>query len=96
MFELDLNEYNCIINAVLFSVVIYYLLSHVASKSLTDDEKQTTDLSSLSFFSQIKYKLAVGQKTPLSSCVFVGLLVAVSIWLGYYFKPYQELREFFD
>ena len=92
---LDTSEYNCLINAVLFTVVIYYILSYFATNNLTKEEKNTSELSNLSFISQIKYKLAVGYKTPLSSCIFVGMLVAVSIWLGYYFKPYQEIKTFF-
>tara|TARA_B100000900_G_scaffold324675_1_gene284359 strand:- start:2917 stop:3174 length:258 start_codon:yes stop_codon:yes gene_type:complete len=83
------NEIKCILNAVLFSVVLNLVLPMVVAPFATKDEIMPPEgAASLSFKSQVMHMLVHHRQVPLASSVVVALIVGLSVYLGYMFKVF--------
>lgn len=83
------GEIGCILNAVLFSVVLNLVLPMVVAPIATKDERMPPKgAASLSFKSQIMHMLVHHSQVPLASSMVVALIVGLSVYLGYMFKVF--------
>ena len=79
----------CILNAVLFSVVLNLVLPMIVSPFATKEEiKPPTGAGDLSFKSQIMHMLVHHKQVPLASSLIVALIVGLSVYLGYILKVF--------
>lgn len=81
------SEFSCVLNSVIYAVVLNIVLPMVAKPLATKDEiKPPKGASNLPFKSQVMHMLVHHSQVPIASSVIVALIVALSITLGYKFK----------
>ena len=83
------REGSCILNAMLFAVVLNVVLPMVAVPFARPEEiKPPSCPSKLSFKSQVMHMLVHHRQVPVASSLVVALIVGLSVYLGYLFKVF--------
>tara|TARA_B100000035_G_C21006192_1_gene557363 strand:- start:438 stop:692 length:255 start_codon:yes stop_codon:yes gene_type:complete len=84
-----MGESNCIQNAVFYGVVLNLVLPFVLKPFATPEEiKPPNGAQNLSLKSQFMHMMVHHSQVPLISSVIVGLIVGLSVYLGYKFKVF--------
>ena len=84
------SGYSCVINAVIYAIVLNLLLPLIAKRFATKEEiKPSKGAQNLSFKSQIMHMLVHHSQVPVTSSIIISVIVVVSITLGYNFKIIQ-------
>ena len=85
-----MSGYSCVINAVIYAIVLNLLLPLIAKRFATKEEiKPSKGAQNLSFKSQIMHMLVHHSQVPVTSSIIISVIVVVSITLGYNFKIIQ-------
>jgi len=90
------EEKICILNSVIIAVLLNWGLSWFSVKNATAQQKEATKVSSLPITDQMVNMLVHHHNTPVSSGILIALVVAASVWLGYYLNPYEKVMDFLD
>ena len=89
-----MSETYCIANAVLFGILLNLMLPHLFLTTATPEEiNPPNGASNLPFQSQIVHMMVHHHQVPLTSSLIIALLVALSVFLGYYFKPVEKIMK---
>ena len=84
-----MGESNCIQNAVFYGVVLNLVLPFILKPFATQEEiKPPNGAQNLSLKSQFMHMMVHHSQVPLISSVIVGLIVGLSVYLGYKFKVF--------
>ena len=84
-----MGESNCIQNAVFYSVVLNLVLPFILKPFATPEEiKPSNGPKSLSLKGQFMHGMVHHSQVPLMSSLIVGLIVGLSVYLGYKFKVF--------
>lgn len=75
------HEFKCILNAILFAVVLNLVLPVVADYLPVNKSNE--------YFKM----LAHHKMTPVSSSVIVALITGLAVYLGYLVKPVERLQK---
>lgn len=75
------HEYKCILNAILFAVVLNILLPIVADYLPVNKSNE--------YFKMLSHH----KMTPVSSSVIVALITGLAVYLGYLVKPVERLQK---
>ena len=75
------HEFKCIVNAMLFALLLNLVLPMVADYLPVNKSNE--------YFKM----LAHHKMTPVSSSVIVVLITGLAVYLGYLFKPYERLQK---
>lgn len=87
------NTY-CLINALIFSVILNLALPLIVKPLATPDEiKPPNGAHNLDFKGQLIHMLFHHAQVPLTSSIIVGLIVVLSVTLGYQFKPVENILK---
>lgn len=87
------NTY-CLINALIFAVIFNLALPLIAKPFATPEEiKPPNGAHNLSFKGQIMHMLVHHAQVPLTSSIIVGLIVVLSVTLGYQLKPVENILK---
>ena len=87
-------EKYCVANAVLIAVILNLVLPLVLSPLATEEEVNPPGCpSKLSYKSQFMHMMVHHQKVPFTSSVIVGLIVGLSVFLGYRLKPMNKMMS---
>ena len=73
------HEFKCILNAMLFAVILNLVLPLLASYLPLDKSSEYIKM------------LTHHKMTPVSSSVIVAVITGLSVYLGYLFKPVEKL-----
>ncbi len=83
------GKISCILNAVMFSIVLNIVLPMIVAPFATKEEiKPPNGAEKLSFKSQIMHMLVHHRQVPLASSLVVALIVGLSVYLGYILKVF--------
>ncbi len=89
-----MRELYCILNSILFAVVLNLLIPYLFRPLATPEEiKPPNGPEYLTFKGQIMHMLVHHNQTPLSSSLVVALIVGLSVMLSYTVRPIQTIRE---
>ena len=87
------NTY-CLINALIFAVILNLALPLIAKPMATPDEiKPPNGAHNLDFKGQIMHMLVHHAQVPLTSSIIVGLIVVLAVVLGYQLKPVENILK---
>lgn len=75
------HEYKCIINAILFAILLNLVLPMVVDYLPVNKSNE--------YFKMLSHH----KMTPVSSSVIVALITGLSVYFGYLFKPYERLQK---
>ena len=90
------NNFNCVMNAVIFAVLLNIFLPKLLTPFATQEEIKPTDgAASLSMKSQFMHMMVHHQQVPFTSSFIVALIVALAIILGYSLKPSETIMKGF-
>ena len=82
-----MKEGICITNAVLYGIILNITLPLILKPLATNEEiKPLNGASSLSYKGQFMHMMIHHNQVPFMSSIIVGLLVGLSVYLGYKFK----------
>ncbi len=88
------HEFKCIMNAILIGIVLNIVLPLVVSPFATPEEvKPPKGAASLSPKGQFMHMLVHHGQVPVMSSAIIALIVGLSVYLGYLFKPYERLQK---
>ena len=87
-----MGEVYCIVNAIVFGVVLNLVLPMVLTPFATEEEKKPPNgAAALSPKSQFMHMLVHHGQVPVMSSVIIALIVGLSVFLGYKMKPVEKL-----
>ena len=79
---------NCIINSVLFAVILNIVLPIILTPVATKEEKKPPNgAKNLSYKGQFMHMIVHHGQIPFMSSVIVAIIVGLSVFLNYTFKP---------
>ena len=82
------HELNCILNAVLFAVVLNTALPMLLSPYATSEEKSPSKgAGSLDMKGQFMHMMVHHNQVPLMSSLIIALMVGLSVYVGYKLNP---------
>ena len=88
------HEFKCIMNAILIGIILNIVLPLVVSPFATPEEKMPSNgAASLSPKGQIMHMLVHHGQVPVVSSMIIALIVGLSVYLGYCFKPCEKLMK---
>ena len=88
------NNFNCVMNAVIFAIVLNIVLPLILSPFATQEEIKPTDgAKSLPKKSQFMHMMVHHEQVPVTSSLIVALIVALAIILGYSLKPSENIMK---
>jgi|TARA_B110000971_G_C19892338_1_gene445954 hypothetical protein len=88
------SELYCILNAVIFSIIINITLPMLLSPYATIEEKMPpAGAASLTAKGQLMHMMVHHEQVLVTSSVLVGVIVGLSVYLGYCFKPMEALMK---
>jgi len=88
------HEYKCILNAILIGILLNIILPLVVAPFATPEEKMPKKgATSLSPKGQFMHMLVHHGQVPVMSSAIIALIVGLSVYLGYLFKPYERLQK---
>lgn len=83
------REGSCILNAMLYAVILNLVLPIIVVPFATPEEiKPPSCPSKLPFKSQVMHMLVHHRQTPVASSVVVALIVGLAVYLGYLLKVF--------
>ena len=83
------NNY-CIINAVIFGIILNLVLPLLLKPFATDEEiKPSNGAASLSLKGQFMHMMVHHNQVPFMSSVIIAIIVGLSVYLGYIVKPVE-------
>ena len=81
-----MGESNCIVNAVLYGIILNIVLPKLFRPFATPEEvKPPNGAGSLSLKSQFMHMMVHHEQVPVMSSLIVALIVGLSVYLGYKF-----------
>jgi len=84
----------CIVNAIIFGIILNIVLPHVLTPLATDEEKMPPNgASSLDMKGQFMHMMVHHKQVPVMSSFIVALIVGLSVYLGYVLKPAERLSQ---
>tara|TARA_Y100000389_G_scaffold189391_1_gene213065 strand:- start:319 stop:591 length:273 start_codon:yes stop_codon:yes gene_type:complete len=87
-----MSEYNCIINAMIVSVLLGFVVPRVLLMFTDPDKvKQPLQMDHLSEKDKLIHLMAHHIQLPLLTSVIIAIVVGLSVYLGYQLKPYNKL-----
>jgi len=75
------HEYKCILNAILFAILLNLVLPVLADYLPMDKSNE--------YFKMLSHH----KMTPVSSSVIVSVITGLAVYLGYVVKPYERLQK---
>ena len=85
-----MGESTCIVNAVLYGIILNLVLPMLLKPFATPEEiKPPGEASSLSLKSQFMHMMVHHNQVPLMSSLIIALIVGLSVYLGYKFSIVQ-------
>jgi len=88
------HEQECIVNAMLFAVVLNLFLSYTLDMIATKEERNPPNgASELSFKEQFMHMMVHHNQVRFTSSFIVALVVGLSVYLGYLVNPIKELKK---
>ena len=92
-----MNKKYCIINSIIFGVILNILLPLILKRfALREEIRPASPVNKLSYKSQFMHMMVHHNQVPLMSSIIVGLIVGLSIILGHQFKIIENLNRFFN
>ena len=89
------TEIYCILNAILFGVILNLLLPLFFKHFATAEEiKPPNGATSLSLKGQFMHMMVHHNQVPLMSSIIVALIVGLSVFMGYKFQPVEHLIKY--
>lgn len=83
------GEYSCIQNAVFYSVILNLVFPFILSPFATSEERNPPNgAHNLSLKGQFMYTMVYHNQIPILSSISIGLIVGLSVYLGYKFKVF--------
>ena len=90
------NNFNCVMNAVIFAVLLNIFLPKLLTPFATQEEiKPSGGAASLPMKSQLMHMMIHHQQAPFTSSFIVALIVGLAIILGYALKPSENIAKGF-
>lgn len=90
------HEGYCIANAIFMGVVLNIVLPLILSPFATDEEKKPPNgAASLSFKGQFMHMMVHHNQVVFMSSLIIALIVGLSVFSGYKFKPCERLIKLF-
>ena len=87
-----MGEVYCIVNAIVFGVVLNLVLPIILTPLATEEEKMPKGgAASLDPKGQFMHMLVHHGQVPIMSSVIIALIVGLSVFLGYKTKPVEKL-----
>lgn len=84
----------CIINSILFAVLLNLLLPFIFRKFAKPQEiKPRAGASKLSYKGQFMHMMVHHNQVPFISSLIVALIVGLSVYLGYLLKPTEKIMS---
>jgi hypothetical protein len=84
----------CIVNAIIFGIILNIVLPHVLTPFATDEEKMPPNgAASLDMKGQFMHMMVHHKQVPVMSSFIVALIVGLSVYLGYVLKPAERLSQ---
>ena len=88
------HEQECILNAMLFAIVLNLVLSSLLDMVATEEERQPPNgASELSFKGQFMHMMVHHNQVRFTSSLIVALVVGLSVYLGYLLNPVKKLKK---
>ena len=88
------HEGYCLANAIFMGVVLNIFLPLILSPFTTDEEnKPPNGATSLSFKGQFMHMMVHHNQVIFMSSLIIALIVGLSVFLGYKFKPVERLMK---
>ena len=88
------HEGYCLANAIFMGVVLNIVLPLLLSPFATDEEKKPPNgAASLSFKGQFMHMMVHHNQVVFMSSLIIALIVGLSVFLGYKFKPCERLMK---
>ena len=87
-----MDKNSCIVNAVIMGVVLNLVLPFVVDPFATEEEKKPPKgAKNLTYKGQFMHMMVHHNQVPLMSSLIIALIVGLSVYLGYLFKPMNKL-----
>jgi hypothetical protein len=84
------NKVYCILNAIIFGVLLNLILPLILKPFATNSEiKPPNGAKNLSYKGQFMHMMVHHNQIPFMSSFIVALIVGLSVYLGYLVKPTQ-------
>lgn len=88
------HEYKCILNAILIGIVLNIVLPLIVAPFATSEEKMPKEgAASLPPKGQFMHMLVHHGQVPVVSSAIIALIVGLSVYLGYCFKPCERVMK---
>ena len=88
------HEQECIINAILFAIVLNLILSNLFDMFATAEERKPPNgASELSLKGQFMHMMVHHKQVLFMSSFIVALVVGLSVYLGYLLNPIKNLNK---
>ena len=85
---------NCILNSVIFGVLLNIILPLIIKPFATEEEIKPPDgAENLSLKGQFVHMMIHHNQVPLMSSFIIALIVMLSIYLGYVIDPMKYLKK---
>ena len=81
-----MNKKYCIINSIIFGVILNILLPLILKRfALREEIRPASPVNKLSYKSQFMHMMVHHNQVPFMSSIIVGLIVGLSVWFSYQF-----------
>ena len=89
-----MNKKYCIINSIIFGVILNILLPLILKRfALREEIRPASPVNKLSYKSQFMHMMVHHKQVMITSSFIVALVVGLSVYLGYCFKPCEKLMK---
>ena len=89
-----MGEVYCIVNAIVFGVVLNIVLPMVVTPFATEEEKMPKGGAvSLDPKGQFMHMLVHHGQVPVVSSLIIALMVGLAVFLGYQMKPVEKIMS---
>tara|TARA_B100001093_G_C26119480_1_gene714285 strand:- start:39 stop:320 length:282 start_codon:yes stop_codon:yes gene_type:complete len=86
------NKYYCIVNAIIFGVILNLVLPLIFKPLATQEEiNPSNGAASLSMKGQFMHMMIHHGQVPFMSSVIIAIIVGLSVYLGYMVKPVEHI-----
>lgn len=88
------SEWFCIMDAVLIAVILNIVLPMIFVPFASEEELNPPNgAAALSLESQFMHMMVHHNQVPVMSSVIVALIVGLSVFFGYYLKPFENMEN---
>ena len=85
---------NCIINAIIFGVLLNLILPVILKPFATQEEiKPSNGAKNLSYKGQFMHMMVHHNQVKFMSSVIISIIVGLSVYLGYKFPPMKLIKQ---